>query len=69
MRPHCDWGQRFKPVVVQKNHELELSGILDKLFHTCLKESCFSDCWKVSAMVYVFRNVGEMSTAPNVKVS
>ena len=29
----------------------------------CLKESCFPDCWKVSSVVAVFKNVGEMSTA------
>ena len=31
----------------------------------CLKESCFPDCWKVSLVVLVFKNVGEMSTAKN----
>ena len=29
----------------------------------CLKESCFSHCWKVSSVVLVFKNVGERSTA------
>ena len=29
----------------------------------CLKESCFPDCWKVSLVVPVFKNVGERSTA------
>ena len=29
----------------------------------CLKESCFLDCWKVSSMVPVFKNIGERSTA------
>ena len=28
-------------------------------------ESCFSDCWKVSLVVPVFKNVGEKSTAQN----
>ena len=28
-------------------------------------ESCFSDCWKVSLVVPVFKNVGEKSTAKN----
>ena len=69
MRPPRGWGQHLKPMVVQKNREPELSGILAKLFRTCLKESCFSDCWKVSWTVHVFRNVGEMSTDPNVDVS
>ena len=53
------------PVVVLKNCEPELSYILAKLFNMCLKESCFPDCWKVSLVVPVFKNVGEMSTAKN----
>ena len=40
------------------------SYILAELF-TCLKESCFPDCWKVLFVVPVFRNVGERSTAKN----
>ena len=35
------------PVVVLKNCEPEISYILAKLLHNCLKESCFPDCWKV----------------------
>ena len=31
----------------------------------CLKESCFPDFWKVSLVVPVFKNVGQMSTAKN----
>ena len=53
------------PVVVLKNYELELSYILAELFNKCLKESCFPDCWKVSSVVPVFKNVGEKSTAKN----
>ena len=53
------------PVVVLKNCEPELSYILAKLFNKCLKESCFPDCWKVSLVVPVFKNVGERSTAKN----
>ena len=53
------------PVVVLKNCEPELSYILAELFNKCLKESCFSDCWKVSSVVPVFKNVGERSTAKN----
>ena len=52
-------------VVVLKNCEPELSYILAKLFNMCLKESCFPDCWKVSLVVPVFKNVGERSTAKN----
>ena len=53
------------PVMVLKNCELELSYILAELFSKCLKESCFPDCWKVSSVVTVFKNVGERSTAKN----
>ena len=52
-------------VVVLKNYEPELSYILAELFNMCLKESCFPDCWKVSLVVPVFKNVGERSTAKN----
>ena len=52
-------------VVVLKNSELELSYILAELFNKCLKEPCFPDCWKVSSVVPVFKNVGERSTAKN----
>ena len=50
------------PVVVLKNCEPELSYILAELFNKFLKESCFPDCWKVSLVVPVFKNVGERST-------
>ena len=52
------------PVVVLKNCKPELSYILTELFNKCLK-SCFPDCWKVSSVVPVFKNVGERSTAKN----
>ena len=52
-------------MLVLKNCEPELSYILAKLFNKCLKESCFPDCWKVSWVVPVFKNVGERSTAKN----
>ena len=55
------------PVVVLKNCEPELSYILAKLFNNYLKESCFPDCWKVSSVVPVFKNVGERSTAKNYR--
>ena len=58
-------GSDCIPVVVLKNYELELSYILAELFNKCLKEFCFPDCWKVSSMVPVFKNVGERSTAKN----
>ena len=47
------------PVGVLKNCEPELSYILAELFNKCLKESCFPDCWKVSSVVPVFKNVGK----------
>ena len=53
------------PVVVLKNCEPELSYILAELLNQCLKETCFPDCWKVSSVVPVFKNVGERSTAKN----
>ena len=53
------------PVVFVKNCEPELSYIVAKLFNNCLKESCFPDCWKVSSVVPVFKNVRERSTAKN----
>ena len=55
------------PVVVLKNCKPELSYILAELFNKCLKESCFPDCWKVSSVVPVFKNVGERSTAKNYR--
>ena len=54
-------------MVVLKNCEPELSYILAELFNKCLKESCFPDCWKVSSVVPVFKNVGVRSTAKNYR--
>ena len=56
-------GPECIPEVVLKNSEPELSYILAELFNKCFKESCFPDCWKVSSLVPVFKNVGERSTA------
>ena len=55
------------PIVVLKNCEHELSYIPAELFNKCLKESCFTDCWKVSSVVSVFKYVGERSTAKNYR--
>ena len=60
-------GSDCIPVVVLKNCEPELSYILAELFNKCLKESCFPDCWKVSSVVPVFKNVGERSTAKSYR--
>ena len=54
-------------VVLLKNCESELSHILAELFNECLKESCFPDCWNVSSVVPVFKNVGERSTPKNYR--
>ena len=54
-------------VVVLKNCEPELSYILAELFSMCLKESCFPDCWKVSRVVPVFKNVEKRSFAKNYR--
>ena len=59
------FGPDCIPVVVLKNCEPELSYILAELFNKCLKESCFPDCWKVSSVAPVFKNVGERSTFKN----
>ena len=53
------------PLVVLKNCELELSYILAELFDKFLRESCFPDCWKVSSVFPVFKNVRERSAAKN----
>ena len=47
------------PVVVLKNCEPELSYVLAELFNKCLNESYFPDCWKVSSVVPIFKNVGK----------
>ena len=54
-------------VVVLKNYESQLSDILAELINMCLKESCFPDCWKVSPMFPVFKNIEERSTAKNYR--
>ena len=48
---------------ILRNSEPELSDILTELFNKSLKESSFSDCWKVLLVVTVFKNVGERTTA------
>ena len=40
-------GLHCNPLVVPKNCETEVSYILAELFNICLKECCFSKCWKV----------------------
>ena len=45
-------------IPVLKNCEPKLSYILAELFTKCIKEPCFPDCWKVSSVAPVFKNVG-----------
>ena len=52
-------GHHCISVVILKNSEPELLNILDELFNMCLKEYCFPDCWKVSSVVPIFKNVGK----------
>ena len=52
-------------MVVLKNCEPELPYKLAELLNKCLKEPSFPDCWKVSSVVPVFKNVGKKSTAKN----
>ena len=58
-------GPDYIPVVVLKNCKPKLSYILAELFSKCLEESFFPDCWKVSSVVPVLKNVGERSTGKN----
>ena len=51
------------PKVFLKNCEPELSYILAELFNKFLKESCFPDCWRVSSVGPVFKNIGRRSRA------
>ena len=52
-------------MVVLRNCEPELSYILAGLLNKCLQESGFPDCWKVSSVVTVFKNVGGRPIAKN----
>ena len=61
------FGPECIPVVALKTREPELSYILAELFNMCLKESCLPDCWKVSSVAFVFKNVREKSTAKNYR--
>ena len=58
-------GTDCLPVGILKNCETELSYILAEIFNICLKESSFPDCWKVSSVVTVFKNVEERPAAKN----
>ena len=58
-------GPDFVPMVVLKNCEPKFLYILAEPFSMCLREYCCPDCWKVSSVLPVFKNVGERSTAEN----
>ena len=49
-------------VMVVKNCEPERSYIIAEFLNMCLKECYFPDCWKVSLVVPVSKNVGKRST-------
>ena len=55
------YGSDCIPVVVLTNCEPEFSYILAELFIMYLKVSCFLDCWKVSSVAAVFKNIWERS--------
>ena len=46
------------PEVVLKKCGTELPYRLAELFKMGLRESCFPDCWKVTLVVHVLKNVG-----------
>ena len=62
-------GPDYIPVVVLKNCEPELYYIIAEFFNMCLKNSCFPDCWKVSSVDPVFKNVGKRSATKYHPVS
>ena len=55
-------GPECISVVALKDCEPELLSALADLFNMCFP-IFFPDCWKVSSVVTVFKNVGEKSTA------
>ena len=57
------------PVAAFKNDGSEFSHILAELFNICLKEPCFPDCWKISLVVHVFKNVEERCMAKKFLLS
>ena len=62
------YGLDCIPVVVLKNSDPELFYVIAELFNNCLKESCFPDCWKVSSVVSVFKNIEERPTDKNYRL-
>ena len=54
-------------MVVLKDLGPELPYKLAELFNKFLTESCFPDCWKVSLVVSVFKNLGGRSTVKSYR--
>ena len=50
-------GPDSTPVVVLKNYEPELLYVRAEHFNMHMNGSCFPNCWKVSSLVAVFKNV------------
>ena len=48
-----------------KNYDPKLSYMLADLFNKCFKETYFPDCWKVSSVVPMFKNVWKRSVTKN----
>ena len=55
---HQTSGASAEVCVCNRTHQIEKTDM-------CPKEFCFPDCWKVSPMVLVFKNVVQRSTAKN----
>ena len=54
-------------MVVLKNCKSHLLYKVAELFNMRLKGSCFPECWKVSFVVAVFKNIVERFTAKNYR--
>ena len=62
-RPHFS---RWSTILLFKSFSKTLLTMwLAELFNKSQKESFIPDCWKVSSVIHVFKNVGERSTAKN----
>ena len=53
----------FIPVVALKKCDPELLCILAELFKIYFKKSCLPDCWKVTSVLPIFKNVVERSAS------
>ena len=45
--------------------QIQIDLTVAEFFNKCLTEPCFPDCWKDRLSLYIFKNVGERSTAKN----